>query len=116
MDWEKPLSCHLYPVRIETYGEGPDAIEVINYERIDLCEPAVKHGRRTAVQLGDFLAAPLARKYGDAWADRFKSALAQRRRDVEVGPQDSGIRPQESGCRQAQSADAPVSDPLPSDS
>ena len=84
--WEKPISCHLYPIRAETYGHGDDAIEVLNYERIDDCAPAVGHGRRTGVQLGDFLAVPLARKYGAAWAERFKRALAQRRRDVGVPP------------------------------
>ena len=93
VDWEKPISCHLYPIRAETYGEGDDAIEVLNYERIDDCAPAVPHGRRTGVQLGDFLAVPLARKYGDAWAGRFKAALAQRRDDVGIPDAGAPTRP-----------------------
>ena len=85
---EKPVSCHLYPVRAETYGEGPDAVDVLNYERIELCEPAVPHGRRTGVQLADFLERPLTRKYGAGWFARFRETLAQRRLDVGVGPQE----------------------------
>ncbi|MEM1115734.1 MAG: DUF3109 family protein [Bacteroidota bacterium] len=85
--FEKPLSCHLYPIRVEAYGDGPEAVEVLNYERIDLCRPALPHGRRTGVQLAAFLERPLTRRYGADWFGRFREALAQRRRDVGVGPQ-----------------------------
>lgn len=77
--FEKPISCHLFPIRVERYGEGEDAIEVLNYERIKLCRPAIKHGRRTDTQLADFLERPLSRLYGDDWYDRFKTALFERR-------------------------------------
>ena len=87
-DFEKPVSCHLYPVRVETYGEGTEAVDVLNYERIDLCRPAVPHGERTGVQLADFLAGPLARKYGAGWVGRFRETLRQRRLDVGIGPQE----------------------------
>ena len=87
-DFEKPVSCHLYPVRVESYGEGAEAVDVLNYERIDLCRPAVPHGERTGVQLADFLERPLARKYGDAWVGRFRETLRQRRRDVGIGPEE----------------------------
>jgi hypothetical protein len=86
--FEKPVSCHLFPVRVETYGEGEEAVDVLNVERVDLCAPAIPHGRRTGVQLAAFLERPLARKYGAAWAERFREALRQRRLDVGVGPQD----------------------------
>lgn len=77
--WEKPLSCHLYPIRVETHGEGEDAVDVLNYETIDLCRPAVPHGRRTGVQLADFLEGPLTRAYGPDWYARFRTALDERR-------------------------------------
>ncbi len=85
---EKPISCHLYPIRVERYGEGADAVEVLNYERIDLCAPAVPHGERTGTQLADFLDRPLTRKYGADWVARFHETLRQRRLDVGIGPQD----------------------------
>lgn len=88
-DFEKPVSCHLYPLRVESYGEGADAVDVLNYERIELCRPAVPHGERTGVQLADFLERPLTRKYGEAWVGRFREALRQRRLDVGIGPQEA---------------------------
>ena len=87
LGFEKPLSCHLYPIRVETYGDGSEAVEVLNYERIDLCEPAIPHGERTGVQLADFLERPLTRRYGAEWFGRFRETLAQRRLDVGIGPQ-----------------------------
>lgn len=78
-DWEKPLSCHLYPIRVERYGEGDESTDVLNYERIDLCRPAIPHGRRTGVQLADFLEPPLTRAYGADWYARFRSTLDERR-------------------------------------
>ena len=74
VDWPKPLSCHLYPIRIETIA-GTD---VLNYERIDLCRPAIPHGQRTGTVLPDFLEVPLTRKYGASWYARFRAACAER--------------------------------------
>ncbi len=79
LDFEKPISCHLYPIRVETHGSGEEAIEVLNYEQIDLCKPAIRHGRRTGVQLTDFLRKPLTRKYGPGWFNSFQLALEGRR-------------------------------------
>ena len=86
LDFEKPLSCHLYPIRAERYGDGPDALDVLNYETIEMCAPAVPNGRRTGTQLADFLARPLARRYGEAWVEKFRRALAARREALAVGP------------------------------
>jgi hypothetical protein len=74
LDFEKPISCHLFPIRIEAVG----GTEVLNYEQIDLCTPAVKHGRRQGVQLYDFLRAPLTRKYGAAWYEAFRTTCVER--------------------------------------
>lgn len=74
VDFEKPISCHLFPIRIEEVG-GTD---VLNYERIDLCAPAVTNGRRQGLQLFDFLRAPLTRKYGADWYEAFRDACIER--------------------------------------
>lgn len=86
LDFEKPISCHLYPIRVERYGEGEEAVEVLNVEHIELCRPAWPHGRRTGTQLADFLARPLARRYGEAWLRDFRQALADRRAVLEITP------------------------------
>lgn len=78
-DWPKPISCALYPLRIQTFGTGSDALDLVNYEQIDLCEPARRRGERENIRLSDFIEGPLARAYGPAWVARFQTALAQRR-------------------------------------
>jgi Fe-S-cluster containining protein len=74
IDWPKPISCHLFPIRVEHYG----GTEVLNYEQIDLCRPAVQHGRREGIQLYEFLREPLVRKYGEVWYERFRAACIER--------------------------------------
>ncbi len=75
IDWPKPLSCHLFPIRVHTYGGQ----EMLNYERIDLCKPACKKGKRKGIQLVDFLKEPLIRKYGKKWYQAFRKAVEERR-------------------------------------
>jgi len=82
LGWEKPLSCHLYPIRIERYGDGPEAVDVLNYERIELCSPAEKHGRKTRAALAHTLARPLTRRYGPDWYARFLATWRERRADL----------------------------------
>ncbi|MDX1438927.1 MAG: DUF3109 family protein [Rubricoccaceae bacterium] len=77
--FEKPISCHLYPIRVEQHGTGEDLTEVLNYEKVDLCNPAVAHGKKAGLQLVDFLKRPLTRKYGPAWYTRFREAVEERR-------------------------------------
>jgi Fe-S-cluster containining protein len=75
VDWPKPISCHLYPIRIEDLGE----MEALNYERVGICDPGIRHGRRTGIGLGDYLREPLVRRYGEAWYREFEEAIAERR-------------------------------------
>ena len=75
VSFEKPISCHLFPIRVHTYGE----VETLNYEQIDLCDPACTFGARTGMQLVDFLKPPLVRKYGEAWYEAFRAACEARR-------------------------------------
>ncbi|HLT47060.1 MAG TPA: DUF3109 family protein [Rubricoccaceae bacterium] len=84
--FEKPISCHLFPIRVQRHGEGADAVEVLNYEQIGLCSPAVRHGRRTGVQLADFLERPLTRRYGPRWYRKFREAVAARRAALADAP------------------------------
>ncbi len=75
IDFPKPISCHLYPLRIERYGE----YEALNYEQIPLCNPARTDGCRKDIQLADFLREPLVRKYGEAWYREFRNVCKARR-------------------------------------
>jgi hypothetical protein len=73
--FEKPISCHLYPIRVEQLGE----YETLNYEQIDICKPAIPHGKRIGIGLAEFLEGPLVRKYGKGWYDQFMIMVLERR-------------------------------------
>lgn len=78
IDFPKPISCHLFPVRVEKLGE----LDALNYEHVSLCVSAVRKGRRAGIKLYDFLRTPLTRKYGEAWYDRFRDACQAREREL----------------------------------
>ncbi|MES2732709.1 MAG: DUF3109 family protein [Bacteroidota bacterium] len=63
--YKKPISCHLYPIRITKY----DQYEAINYDRWHICSDACTLGSSLGVPLYKFLKEPLIRKYGEAWYD-----------------------------------------------
>ena len=61
--FKKPISCHLYPIRITKY----DGFEALNYDRWGICNPACAFGDKLGVKVYQFLKEPLERKYGAAW-------------------------------------------------
>lgn len=65
----KPVSCHLYPIRITRYKE----YDAINYEQIDICDVGLKLGKAKQIPLYLFLEEPLTRLYGKAWVDELKT-------------------------------------------
>lgn len=69
-DFRKPLSCHLYPVRVESY-QGKD---LLSYERNVICEAGRKLGRREKLPLYMFLKKALTRAYGEEWFDKLEYA------------------------------------------
>ncbi len=62
VDFKKPISCHLYPIRISKYGD----IDAVNYERWDICSAACTAGKKAKLPVYQFLKEPLIRKYGEA--------------------------------------------------
>lgn len=59
--WKKPISCHLFPIRIKKSRRG----DLVNYEpRRDLCSAACALGKELKVPVYKFLKEPLIRKYG----------------------------------------------------
>jgi hypothetical protein len=64
--WKKPISCHLFPVRIKKSSDGKT--EYVNYEpRETLCKPACRLGKKLKVPVYQFLKEALTRKYGKAF-------------------------------------------------
>jgi len=62
-EWQKPISCHLYPVRVSRYP----SFEAVNYHRWQICDPACALGESLKVPVYKFLKAPLLRKFGAEW-------------------------------------------------
>lgn len=62
-DYLKPISCHLYPVRITKY----DQYDALNYDRWDICDPACQLGSRLQVPIYKFVKDALIRRYGEDW-------------------------------------------------
>ncbi len=58
--FQKPISCHLYPVRISKIG----SMEALNYSKSEICDPACKLGESTGLKVFRFLKEALIRKYG----------------------------------------------------
>ncbi|MDD4149039.1 MAG: DUF3109 family protein [Bacteroidales bacterium] len=63
VDFRKPISCHLYPIRVKKYN-GFDAV---NYNVWGICKDAIKLGDEKDVKIYQFLKEPLIRKYGEQW-------------------------------------------------
>jgi hypothetical protein len=61
-DFEKPISCHLFPIRI--YPEKKDNTFFICYEEIDECSGGRERGKKEHIPLLEFLQHPLARALG----------------------------------------------------
>jgi len=65
-DFRKPVSCHLYPVRITLYT----TFEAVNYHAWHICKDALKYGEKMGTPLYVFLKEPLIRKFGVEWYDQ----------------------------------------------
>jgi hypothetical protein len=63
IDFKKPISCHLYPIRITPY----ETFEALNYDRWSICGDACRFGDSLKVPVYQFLKEPLIRKYGENW-------------------------------------------------
>jgi hypothetical protein len=68
LSWYKPISCHLFPLRLDRFFT-----DHLRYEKIDECAPALERGRNERIALSDFLSEPLKRIYGTDWYERFAS-------------------------------------------
>lgn len=73
VDFKKPISCHLFPIRIQKY----DDFEAVNYESIKICEPACNCGQKLQVPVYKFLKEPLIRLYGESWYHTLSEAAVE---------------------------------------
>lgn len=72
IDWKKPISCHLYPIRITEHRD----YDAVNYHSWHICKPACDCGKQLDVPVYRFLKEPLIRKYGEAWYQELDQVYA----------------------------------------
>ncbi|WP_456461207.1 DUF3109 family protein [Lutibacter sp.] len=63
INWKKPISCHLYPVRIMEYSE----FSAVNYHKWPICDDACTLGKELKVPVYKFVKEALIRKFGEDW-------------------------------------------------
>ena len=66
IDFRKPISCHLYPIRITKYKD----YDAVNYDKSEICSSAVAQGEAKGVLVYKFLKEALERKYGENWYEQ----------------------------------------------
>lgn len=69
--FRKPISCHLFPIRVSSLGG-----DVLRYEKFSECHPALEKGTEENVTIAEFCKDSLIRKYGRNWYEKFKEKSA----------------------------------------
>jgi hypothetical protein len=72
--YKKPISCHLYPIRVTKYDE----FHALNYDRWSICNPACDFGKQLGVPVYKFLKEPLIRAYGTEWYGQLTQEISER--------------------------------------
>ena len=70
-DFWKPISCHLYPIRLVE----KDGFTHILYHEWSVCVPAKRKGEHEGIPLWKFLKAPMIRKFGEDWYMRLEKMI-----------------------------------------
>ncbi|WP_298901470.1 DUF3109 family protein [uncultured Psychroserpens sp.] len=63
IEWKKPVSCHLYPIRVKDYSE----FSAVNYDKWEICDDACTLGKELQVPVYKFVKEALIRKFGEDW-------------------------------------------------
>jgi hypothetical protein len=80
VNFKKPISCHLYPLRINS----SNGFDMVNYEpRKVMCRPACKLGKKLEVPVYRFLKEPLIRKYGNEFYEALEAVAEELERREE---------------------------------
>ena len=64
-DFIKPISCHLFPIRVNKFGG-----DILKYEEYSECSVALKLGEETKLTIAQFCKDGLSRMYGSEWYEK----------------------------------------------
>jgi len=73
INWQKPISCHLYPVRIQSYSK----LTAVNYHQWKICSAACMLGNTLKVPVFKFVKKALIRKFGKRWYEKLEKVAEQ---------------------------------------
>lgn len=74
VSWKKPISCHLYPVRVKDYSE----FAAVNYHKWNICDDACSLGKELQVPVYKFVKEALVRKFGQNWYDELEKTAQKK--------------------------------------
>lgn len=74
VDFCKPISCALYPIRVHRFNNGGAAL---NYHRWSICKPAREKGKREGIKVWQYLREPLTRAFGREWYEELANTVKQ---------------------------------------
>src|SRR6476660_984400 len=73
VDWKKPVSCHLYPIRVKDFSE----FAAVNYDKWEICDDACSLGKELEVPVYKFVKEALIRRFGEDWYAELEKVAAE---------------------------------------
>lgn len=73
IDYKKPISCHLYPIRVKV--NEPASFEAWNYDLWDICSPACELGKKESIPVFKFLKEAIVRYKGESFYEELEHAV-----------------------------------------
>ncbi|HTO35877.1 MAG TPA: DUF3109 family protein [Flavobacterium sp.] len=75
ISWKKPVSCHLYPIRIKAFSD----FSAVNYHKWYICSDACTLGKELQVPVYKFVKEALIRKFGESWYEELEKVAKEYR-------------------------------------
>lgn len=76
ISFKKPISCHLYPIRIKEYSE----FTALNYHKWHICDNACTLGKELQVPMYKFVKDALIRRFGNEWYEKLDAVAKKLKR------------------------------------
>ena len=71
INWKKPISCELFPVRVTEYS----TFTAVNVQLLDICQCACSLGKTFEMPVYKFLKEPLVKRFGKSWYKKMEEAV-----------------------------------------
>jgi hypothetical protein len=80
-EFKKPISCHLYPIRVKKYNE----FTALNYNEWNICKSACDCGDKLDVKVYKFLKEPIVRAFGEEFFTELETVDKEIEKQKESG-------------------------------